>query len=396
MGLTAGRGRQDRAAKRRAAPQAGVPLSAGATHPERGCAPTVRRPARAGCIVSSAVPNSAIARLQARLLDPGGGVLRPAAGQHPAGLRLAGRRQGRVPLLRQPPGQHGQPARAAPPGHRGPHAPRSAGAGGAGHHQPRLHHPPGDAGHRSHRQPPGRAAGPDAAQRLAFTPQGLPLGILHIECWARDPPDFRSSPGTASARSATASRSRTKESSKWLRALGRSAQTAARCPNTRVVVLSDREFDIYEYLLAAQQQGRDVVLRGQREAARAERRAPPIVAASAAVPCGRHGRAAGAAPGQAAGADRHAGAALPAGDAATARRQAGPAVGPGWAVLAREPNPPPEVRQALEWLLLTSVPVTRPGRRHRASAVVCRALGHRHGRSGSQSPARAPECAMPR
>ena len=40
-----------------------------------------------------------------------------------------------------------------------------------------------------------------------------------------------------------------------------------KCPNTRVVMLSDRESDIYEYMLAAQQQGRDVVLRAKRSSA---------------------------------------------------------------------------------------------------------------------------------
>ena len=186
---------------------------------------------------------------------------------------------------------------------------------------------------------------------LAFTPQGLPLGILHMECWARDPAAF------GKRTQCNHKPIEDKESSKWLRALEPVGQAAARCPDTRVVVLSDRESDIYEYMLAAQQQGRDVVLRG-REKQRGlhgehHQLWPHLllspVPRTVALQVPRQGRQ----PARVAMLELRF-------QPVTLQPPAGKPDLPlvhGWAVLAREPNPPPEVRQGLEWLLLTSVAV---------------------------------------
>ena len=92
---------------------------------------------------------------------------------------------------------------------------------------------------------------------LAFTPAGLPLGVLDIETWVRDPAAF----GKRKDRNKKPIED--KESVKWQRALVPIGQAAARCPNTRVVTLADREADIYEYLLDARTRGLDTVIRAK-------------------------------------------------------------------------------------------------------------------------------------
>jgi len=91
----------------------------------------------------------------------------------------------------------------------------------------------------------------------AFTPAGLPLGLLDIVAWARDPATFGK--GKACDGKPIAD----KESNKWLTALVPIAAAAARCPGTRVVTLADREADIYEYLLDAHQRGLETVVRAK-------------------------------------------------------------------------------------------------------------------------------------
>jgi Domain of unknown function (DUF4338)/Transposase Tn5 dimerisation domain/Transposase DNA-binding len=90
---------------------------------------------------------------------------------------------------------------------------------------------------------------------LAFTPAGLPLGVLDIETWRRDPAEF------GKRKDCNQKPIEDKESFKWQRALVPIGQAAARCPNTRVVTLADREADIYEYLMDARGRGLDTVVR---------------------------------------------------------------------------------------------------------------------------------------
>jgi len=101
----------------------------------------------------------------------------------------------------------------------------------------------------------------------AFRPDGLPLGVLDIETWARDPADPRVKPGDGKRRfkrkACNAKPIEDKESFKWQRALVPIAAAAARCPNTRVVTLADREADIYEYLLDARSRGLEAVVRAK-------------------------------------------------------------------------------------------------------------------------------------
>jgi hypothetical protein len=78
---------------------------------------------------------------------------------------------------------------------------------------------------------------------LAFTEEGTPLGILDAQCWARDPKDR----GKRYRRKELPLEQ--KESMKWLRSFRKAAQVQALCPGTMLVVLGDREADIYELFL---------------------------------------------------------------------------------------------------------------------------------------------------
>ena len=77
---------------------------------------------------------------------------------------------------------------------------------------------------------------------LAFTPQGLPLGILEQQLWARP----ERVPSTHPARRRPIAQ---KESSKWLTAL---RETVTMTPSEiRLVTIVDREADIFEFLAEA-------------------------------------------------------------------------------------------------------------------------------------------------
>jgi len=88
---------------------------------------------------------------------------------------------------------------------------------------------------------------------LVVTPEGLPLGLLTQEQWARagyKPQSVRERKNTAIEE---------KESYRWLAAL---QETVAESPSTTTVVtLCDREADIYEFLAEARRLGAQFVIR---------------------------------------------------------------------------------------------------------------------------------------
>lgn len=77
---------------------------------------------------------------------------------------------------------------------------------------------------------------------LALTPEGLPLGVLGLKCWARDP--------AALGQRGRARPIAEKESAKWLQGLGQLERLAQHCPQTQVVAVCDREADIFELFVA--------------------------------------------------------------------------------------------------------------------------------------------------
>jgi hypothetical protein len=74
---------------------------------------------------------------------------------------------------------------------------------------------------------------------LAYRPDGIPLGVLRARCWAR--PESKGDKRGRNAKSIDE-----KESGRWLEGLHTAAAVARRMPQTQIVVMTDREGDLYE------------------------------------------------------------------------------------------------------------------------------------------------------
>jgi len=75
---------------------------------------------------------------------------------------------------------------------------------------------------------------------LAWRPDGVPLGVLDARSWGRDP-QSGSDPRTRNAKSI-----HEKESVRWIQELHSAAAAARRLPRTQIVLMADREGDLYE------------------------------------------------------------------------------------------------------------------------------------------------------
>jgi Druantia protein DruA/Transposase Tn5 dimerisation domain/Transposase DNA-binding len=75
---------------------------------------------------------------------------------------------------------------------------------------------------------------------MAFNLEGTPLGLLDVQCWARDFNDI----GKKKRRKKLPIEQ--KESHKWLVSFNKVLEAQRRCPNTTLVSVADREADIYE------------------------------------------------------------------------------------------------------------------------------------------------------
>lgn len=85
--------------------------------------------------------------------------------------------------------------------------------------------------------------------QVAFTPQRLCLGVVSMNFWARDDETF----DTCKQRKYTPLEE--KESYRWLEGYRNACQIAEELPQTQIVSISDREGDIYECFMEAQQPG---------------------------------------------------------------------------------------------------------------------------------------------
>jgi hypothetical protein len=187
---------------------------------------------------------------------------------------------------------------------------------------------------------------------MAFNQEGTPLGLLDVQCWARDAGDFgkkqrrRSLPIEA------------KESQKWLGSFRQVAAAQKQCPQSRVVSVGDREADVYELfaLAGSDPAGPQLLIRAEQDRLLAEgqghlwaRMAQQAVAGIQELHVPRqHNR-----PARVARLEVRFGPVRlkpPAG-----RRRLGEVT--LWAVWAREAAAPP-TGERIEWMLLTTVPVT--------------------------------------
>jgi hypothetical protein len=75
---------------------------------------------------------------------------------------------------------------------------------------------------------------------MAFNADGTPLGVIDVQCWARDPAEF----GKKHFRHQYGIEQ--KESNKWLKSFKAVAEAQRRCSGTTLISVGDREADIYE------------------------------------------------------------------------------------------------------------------------------------------------------
>jgi hypothetical protein len=75
---------------------------------------------------------------------------------------------------------------------------------------------------------------------MAFTPEGTPLGLLNVQCWARDPREA----GKKYRRHQLPIEE--KESIKWLVSYRAVAEAQRLCSDTTLISVGDREADLYE------------------------------------------------------------------------------------------------------------------------------------------------------
>lgn len=187
---------------------------------------------------------------------------------------------------------------------------------------------------------------------LAFTPEGVPLGLLAQAVWARDDASYGQLADHHDRPVAE------KESQKWLTSLGAVITARQQCPDARFVSVGDREADVYDLFLAPRPPAVDLLVRATQD------RATPdgpgrLWATVAAVPTTATATARVPARGE-----------QPARTAVLTVRWCPVTLCPPsrrakerlptvtvWVVLAREEHPPSDA-PAVEWLLLTTVPVT--------------------------------------
>jgi hypothetical protein len=96
---------------------------------------------------------------------------------------------------------------------------------------------------------------------MAYNLEGTPLGLIDVQCWARDPEDR----GKRERRYQLPIEQ--KESAKWLVSYRAAARLQAECPGTMVVSVGDREADLYELFVEARarEDQAQVLVRATRE-----------------------------------------------------------------------------------------------------------------------------------
>ena len=123
-------------------------------------------------------------------------------------------------------------------------------------------HPPEGAGPITTSQ--NAAVGLILHDTMAFTPEGTPLGLLNVQCWARDPQQA----GKRYRRHQLPIEE--KESRKWLISYRAVAEAQRLCPDTMLISVGDREADVYELFQEGLQdpQGPKLLIRAEKSRGR--------------------------------------------------------------------------------------------------------------------------------
>ena len=186
---------------------------------------------------------------------------------------------------------------------------------------------------------------------LAITPERVPLGLLQQQVWARDKDvrrnqDHKQRPIDD------------KESQKWLRSLEAVIAARAECPDSHFVSVGDREADVYDLFLLDRPAGVDLLIRAAQDR-KADHVEKYLWAAMATAPLAATvtihiGARAGQVAREATLKIRWKQITLRPPNSRDKEHLPNVTV---WAVWAVETTPPPGV-EAVEWLLLTTVPIT--------------------------------------
>lgn len=105
-----------------------------------------------------------------------------------------------------------------------------------------------------------KGRGLEVHDTMAFTPEGVPLGLLDVQCWARDLEEA----GQSERRKERPIEE--KESFKWIRSYRATAEIQKLCPNTMIVSVGDRESDLHDLFAEAGKNpnGPKLVVRSER------------------------------------------------------------------------------------------------------------------------------------
>jgi transposase-like protein/transposase Tn5 family protein len=186
---------------------------------------------------------------------------------------------------------------------------------------------------------------------LALTPERVPLGLLQQQVWARDP-EIRHRQDHKQRATCD------KESQKWLTSL--EAVEAARlvCPDTHFISVGDREADVYDLFVRKRVAGIDLLIRAaqDRKVEHSEgylwaAMASAAIAATVTIHLAKRGKQLAR---DATLSVRWQQIRLRPPKSRTKEKLASISV---WAVWACETHPPPGV-EPIEWLLLTTLPIT--------------------------------------
>ncbi len=186
---------------------------------------------------------------------------------------------------------------------------------------------------------------------MAFNVAGTPLGLVDVQCWARNPKQFQK------RRLRYELPIEKKESQKWLKGFQKVAEAQKRCPETTLVSVGDREADIYELFKLALSDpcGAHLLVRAERDRLLAdgqghlwEKMASVPVAGIQVVSVPRQGKRAA----------REARLEVRFGRVRLKPPKRKPKLGElsVWAILAEEIDAPKEV-EPLKWMLLTTMEV---------------------------------------
>lgn len=186
---------------------------------------------------------------------------------------------------------------------------------------------------------------------LALTPERVPLGLLQQQVWAREK-DVRRNQDHKQRPICD------KESQKWLRSLQAVIAARAECPDTHLVSVGDREADVYDLFLLERPAGVDLLVRAaqDRKAEHPEKYlwATMATASLAATVTLHIGARAGVAAREASLKIRWKQVTLRPPNSRAKEKLPNITV---WVVWACESSPPPGV-EAIEWMLLTTVPIS--------------------------------------